>query len=238
MDLNLMKEKWLEQDRNLDLAIQLNRQLLVASKLNRVRSPLRRFAWWLGLEALLAFAGLLLLGSFIHAHFHEPRFWLPAVSLNLWIIATLGASVRQILLANQIDYDEPIAVIQKQLASLQLLAIRTNRWALLTGQLLWWIPFVIVAFKGLLDVDAYQAFGATMLLVNLAFSLALIPLALWLTPGFGDHLPPSRATDWLIRALSGDHLNAATDYLNTLSHFEKDPPLKINQPVQDGNPGS
>ena len=66
MDLDILKQKWLEQDRKLDLTIRLNRQLLIAAKLNRVRSPLRRFAFLIGLGAFTAFLAIAILGRFIH----------------------------------------------------------------------------------------------------------------------------------------------------------------------------
>ena len=158
MELDVLKEKWVEQDRKLDVTIRLNRQLLIAAKMNRVRWPLRRFAFLVGLGALLGLIGPVILGQFIYQHWAEPRFVLPAVVLDVWVIANLAASIRQMAMAVQIDYDEPIAVIQKQLESLRVLRIRTTQWALLTGQVVWWTPFLIVALKGFLDVDAYKVF--------------------------------------------------------------------------------
>jgi hypothetical protein len=39
MELDALKEKWAEYDRKLDVSIRLNRQLLMAVNMNRVRSP-------------------------------------------------------------------------------------------------------------------------------------------------------------------------------------------------------
>ena len=41
MELDVLKEEWVEQDRKLDGNIRLNQQLLIAANMNRVRSPMR-----------------------------------------------------------------------------------------------------------------------------------------------------------------------------------------------------
>jgi hypothetical protein len=222
MELDALKEKWAEHDRKLDVSIRLNRQLLMAANMNRVRSPLRRLAFFVGLGALIGLIGPVILGQFIYQHWAEPRFVLPAVVLHVWVIANLAASIRQIAMALQIDYDKPIAVIQKQLESLRVLRIRITQWALLTGQVVWWIPFLIVALKGFWDVDAYKVFGTAFLLANLAVGLAIIPLAIWVSRKFGDRMGRSPVMQRLMRELAGYNLNAATGFLATLSEFENE----------------
>ena len=220
MELDALKEKWAEHDRKLDVSIRLNRQLLMAANMNRVRSPLRRLAFFMGLGALIGLIGPVIVGQFIYQHWAEPRFVLPAVVLHVWLIASLAASIRQIAMALQIDYDKPIALIQKQLESLRVLRIRITQWALLTGQVVWWIPFLIVALKGFWDVDAYKVFGTAFLLANLAVGLAIIPLAIWVSRKFGDRMGRSPVMQRLMRELAGYNLNAATGFLAKVSEFE------------------
>jgi hypothetical protein len=219
IDLELLQQKWAEQDRKLDATLRLNRQLLVAASLNRVPSPLRRFAFFMGLEALICFAVAAMLGQFLYVHRSEPRFLLPALALHAWVIANLAFAIRQMVMALQIDYDKPIAAIQKHLEYLRLLRIRFLQCSLLTGQLVWWVPALIVLFKGALGVDAYQAFGGTLLAVNFLFSLAVIPLAIWMSRTFGPRMGRSPILQRLIWAIAGHNLNAASRFLATLSEF-------------------
>jgi hypothetical protein len=93
---------------------------------------------------------------------------------------------------------------------------------LLTGQVVWWIPFLIVALKGFWDVDAYKVFGTAFLLANLAVGLAIIPLAIWVSRKFGDRMGRSPVMQRLMRELAGYNLNAATGFLATLSEFENE----------------
>jgi hypothetical protein len=171
---------------------------------------------------LAGLAGLGLLGQFIYANWAEPRFALPAVVLHVWTIAMVAASLRPMAMALGIDYDQPVAKIQKQLEDLRVLRIRLTKWALLTGQLVWWIPFLIVALKGFLGVDAYRVFGAVYLLANVAFGLAVIPLAIWVSRKFGGRMGRSPVIQRLMRDVAGYNLNAATGFLATLAEFESE----------------
>lgn len=218
IDLDAFQAKWAEQDRKLDISIRLNRQVLMAANMNRVRSPLKRFAFFQGVQASIGLAAAMMLGQFLYAHWAEPRFVLPALALHVWVIADVAVSIRQMAMALHIDYDKPIAVIQKELESLRVLRIRCIQWALLTGQVVWWVPFLIVGLEGL-GVDAYRVLSGTYLAVNVLFGLAIIPLLIWVSRKFGDRMGRSPVIQRLMRALAGHDLNAATGFLATLSEF-------------------
>ena len=81
IDVDAFQQKWAEQDRKLDLSIRLNRRLLLATSMNRVRSPLRRFAFFMGVQATIGFGGTGILRQFVYANWSEPRFALPGVAL-------------------------------------------------------------------------------------------------------------------------------------------------------------
>ena len=220
MELDELKQKWAEHDRKLEVNIHLTRQLLSATRMNRVRSPLQRLAVFLALESVIALAVIIVLGSFIGDHIAMVRFAVPAAALDLFEIATIIVLIQQIRLALYIDYSKPVAAIQKQLESLRMLHIRHFQWTLLLAPLLW-TPLLIVALEGLLRIDAYKTLGAAYLLANLLFGLAIIPLAIWLSKKFGDRMDRSPKIQWVMKELAGYSLNAASDFLATLSEFEE-----------------
>jgi hypothetical protein len=222
MELDVMKAHWVEYDRKLDLTIRLNRQLLVAAKMDRARTPLRRFAALTAAGALFGLAVLVVLGNFIYGHWAEPRFALPGVVLQVWTIAMLAVSVRMTAMAVRIDYEMPLAEIQKQIERLRAVRVRATQWALLTGQVVWWAPFLIVAFEGFWGVDAYKVPGAGFLVSNVAFGLALIPLAIWVSRRFGAREEGSPTLRWLMRELGGYNLNAAQGFLAEVKAFSED----------------
>ncbi len=220
MELDELKEKWAEYDRKLESSIRLNHQLLTDTKLNRTRSSLTRLSVYLGLEAVAWLAVIIVLGNFIYEHISMARFAVPAVALDLYSIAMLSSLIRQIALARRIDYSEPIAAIQKQIEALRVLHIRTIQWGVLAG-LVGWVPFVIVVFKAVFGVDVYE--GAWVW-SNVAFGLALIPMAIWVSKKFGHRLNRSPAIQAFMRSLAGYNLNAAAEFLAELSRFERETP--------------
>ena len=218
MDLDELKEKWTELDRKLDVNIRLNRQLLSATKLNQTRSSLKRLAVYIGLEAAAWSAIIVVLGNFIYEHISMAQFAVAGVALDVYSIVTLNFLIRQIALALRIDYGKPIATIQKQIEALRVLRIRTIQWGVLAG-LVAWVPFMIVLFKVAFGVDIYEA---AWVWSNVAFGLALIPVAIWVSKKFGDRMDRSPIIQGLMKSLSGHNLNAAADFLMTLSKFEEE----------------
>ena len=221
--LDTLKDKWAEQDRKLDASIRLNRQLLTAGAINRSRSPMRRFSFFMGMGVLLGLVTLVVLGRFIYSHLAEPRFALPALVLHVWVIAYVAASIRQMAMASQIDYNEPILLIQKQIESLRTLRLRVIRWALLTGQLVWCIPFLVVVLKGLWDVDAYRVLSVPFMIASVALGLVLIPAAVWVSRKFANR-SGSPAVQRLMRELAGYNTTSASDFLAALAEFEHETP--------------
>ena len=219
LELDEMKKQWAEHDRKLDESIRLNRQLLSTTNLKGARSAMQRMAAFLGLEAVVQLAVVVALGSFIYEHIAMVRFALPAAALDVFAIAILIAMIRQIALGLQIDYDKPIAVIQKQLEDLRVLRIRYIQGIFLAATLAW-TPLMIVTLEGFWGLDAYRLFGTAFLVSNLLVGLAIIPLALWLSKRFSDRMGRSPMIQRLMRDLAGHNLNKATGFLATLSEFE------------------
>jgi hypothetical protein len=220
--LDELKLAWEAHDRKLDASLRLSHELLRAAKLNRVRSPLRRLVFELSLEIAASVVGLFLLGNFLAQHITEGRFVWPAAMLDVWLILCIAASIRQLVQANRIDYDEPVTTIQRQLGELRILRLRAFRLELLTGQIVWWLPFFIVALKLLFGVDAYRFLSTTFIVVNLLFGLAIIPLAIWITRRLGHRIERSAFMRRLADEIAGRSLTEAQTYMAKLSDFEKD----------------
>jgi hypothetical protein len=219
MDLDELKQKWAEQDRKLDAILRMNRQLLTASNLNRARSGLQRLAIALGVESVIWFAIIGALGHFIYEHAALVRFAIPAVCLDVYAIANLIALIRQMKAALDLDYSKPIAVIQKQIESLRILRIRYTQVAVIAGVLAW-TPFVIVALKGFLELDAYLVPGVPWLLANVLSTIAFAALAVMLSRKYGEQMGRSPFLQRLMKDVAGYNLNAAAESLVKLSEFE------------------
>ncbi len=80
---------------------------------------------------------------------------------------------------------------------------------------------MIVVFKAAIGLDIYQP---AWVWSNVAFGLALIPLAIWVSRKFGDRMDRSPFIQGIMRSLAGYNLNAAANFLATLKQFEEESP--------------
>jgi hypothetical protein len=223
LELDDFKELWLSQNRKIDAILQINRRLQLRAELTGPRAWLRWFRFGALVEILLGFLCLLWTGSFIYAHFGELRFLAAAAALHLWLVGAVGTAIVRYVRAGVIDYGAPVLLIQRQVESLRLFAMRSLRFLFVTGVVVWAVPFPIVAFRALFGVDLYAAIGAPILGMTLigsaALGFAVVMVCSLCVRHFGSSL-------WLrqsARALSGYSLNAAADQLLKLATFEREP---------------
>jgi hypothetical protein len=217
--LDELRAAWQEHDRKIEGSLRLNRELLRTAKLESVRTPLRRLSTRISAEIGVALILIICLGGFLGAHLAEPRFLWPAAILDAWLISCLATSIRQLVAVRGIDYAQPVTTIQGELSRVRMLRIRSVRWQLLTGQIVWWIPFVIVSFKALFGMDVYQIFSTAFLASNLLLGIAVIPIAIWAAKRFGSRLNGSPFWRWLMDEIAGRNLLDAQRYAETLVEF-------------------
>jgi hypothetical protein len=215
-DPDEMKEVWTAHDKKLDQSIRLNRDLLNAAILSKAHSATQRMSWALGLEAVTWFVMIVSLGSFISRHVGTLRLSLSAAALDIYAIAMLAATIRQIVALRKIDYSRAVTAIQRQLEMLRVLRIRITQRALLGGTVVW-APFLIVAARAFLGLDIVNGLW---LWVNVAFGLCLIPLAVWLSKVFGERMGRFPFIQRVMNDLAGRNLNAASEFISKLSEFE------------------
>lgn len=221
MDLQEMKDRWMEYDRKMEASLRLNTRILREMNLSRVDSSLKRLSRVIIFELLASLGVVIALGMFIAGHIQEMRFLAPAVALELCALALVVASIRQLAALHGLDYSAPVVAIQKQLEALRIERIRTTQWTLLLSPLLW-TPLLIVAIEGLFGVDAYLFLDGLWLAANLLFGLAFIPLMLWAARHFASRWKGSPLLQSLMDDLAGRSLVAATGFLNELSRFEEE----------------
>jgi len=221
MDLDELKAKWAEQDRKLETSIRLNREILRTMRTNRARTELQWLIPSLAVESILDFVIVTWLGNFIYEHIASPQFAIPAVALDLMVIALMVALIWQIVTIAQLDYDQPVAQIQKQLAMLRTVRIGYIQWILILGPLAW-TPLLIISMKALLGLDAYRIFGLVYLTANVLVGVVILLLAIWFSKQFGRRLGRTPFVQYLADTLAGYRLKAALGFLTTLSDFVKE----------------
>jgi hypothetical protein len=222
MTFEEMQQQWMAQERRIDTLVRVNRELLRERTARPLRKSMTRLSVFSALEAVAAAAGLLWTGSFLFVNWAEPRFLLPGLALHLWLAAALGASVYEITLARSLDYAAPLPELQRRVAELRAFRIRSMRVALLTGQVVWWIPFGIVALWGLFGVDLYRLVSLEHLLLQVGAGLALVALLPWAARLLVRSGAATGALAGTSRLLAGTDLASAERALTELARFETD----------------
>ena len=218
LDLDEMRQKWAEYDHKLDQSIRLNWELLKAAKLNAARTALQHMTVFLVLEALAWFVIVVALGSFIYDHLSAPQFALLGLATDFYAIGMLAATIRQIAAAQLVDYGKPIVGIQQQVEAMRVWRIRTVKWGVLAGVVMW-APSAIVTFKVLFGIHNYSA---TWLAANVLFGLGLIPLTLWVSKRYSDRMGRSPFMQQLMRDIAGHNLSSAAEFIARLSEFAEE----------------
>jgi hypothetical protein len=220
-ELDELKAQWEAHDRQLEKILRLNHELLSTAKLQPAESQLRRVGIYAGLEAAMWLVIVVALGNFIAGHIRMPGLALSAVAVDVMSIGMLSALIRRMIGALQIDYSQPIAVIQGQVERLRILRIQTTKWGILCGTVLW-VPWLAVVMQAVFGVDIYVSGAAAWVIVNVLFGLGLCVAAIWASKKYGDRIEASPVIQRLMKDLAGHNLIAARGFLATLREFERE----------------
>jgi hypothetical protein len=221
IELEDLRAEWAERDRSLAESVRVHSRLLhdaeIKSRLEAVRrhNAMRGPGLWVWIACLVG------LGMFLAHHFGDWKFFAPAAALDVWTIVTGVVTLRERIALDNVDFTRPPGEAQRELARLRISRARTLKWALLTGQVVWWIPFAIVVFEGLFGVDLYSvsSFMPTFMAINIVLGLAFIPFALVAGRFIGPALVGHRVSNWVLDVMSGRDLSEAMALAPRLEAF-------------------
>jgi hypothetical protein len=214
MELDELRARWAEHDRKLETSIRLNRQLLRENYTGRARTALRRLVALLGMGSIPLLAVIVFLGAFIHNNLGMPGLVWSAVLLEVMAVAALIAVNFQIGLALHVDYDQPVAAIQKRIEKLKRARIRYVQGICILS-VPTWFPIFAVFMKTFFGIDVFRTFDLNWILWNVAIGLAFIPPGVWLVRKFGNRMGD---------AIAGYNLGKASGFLKKIEQFEREEP--------------
>ena len=222
--LEELRDEWSERSRRMDERLRVTAHVLRDDWMQRHRERILKSAQFGPFNMAVWIATLALLGLFLATHVDEPSLFATALAIDAWVIATGVAGLRQRHALANIDYGRPLLELQAEVEALRIARIRTFNIAFLTGQIVWWIPFAVVGVAGFFGVNLYhsapfRAFAAW----NVAFGVAVIPLAVWLARRYGERLARTSAVRHVADSIAGRDIQAAREYLEKLRRFESGP---------------
>jgi hypothetical protein len=225
MELDDLKSEWLRRDERLEELLRISRFQLQQSIWERHgvevhrRSSLGVFYW---VVFVLTAASL---GVFMASEFGAPKFLVPALILQVWVIATHVATLLERDALLRLDFAAPVLTLQQQLEKLKQQRLRTFKWTFLSGQIVWNVPFMIVLFKGLLGFDLYAASDAMpfVMTVSVLVGLAFIPVAIWGSRQLAGRFQHSRLLQGLLDSLAGRDMQYSLSFVRRLQEFRDIP---------------
>ena len=221
MNLDQLRHEWAERDRILAKSISLNTRLLRENFLEKNLSHLRKLNGGF-IELVLSVPCILLLGSFNAAHWLDWKFFVSGVLLQAWITIMLAVGIAQRRALQNLDYSQPLLTLQRDIEILKMRRMVTLKWAFLTGQVVWFVPFLLVLFKGIFGVNLYAKSDwlQTFSIISIAVGTAIIPIAIWASTAFGKRWGQSVWFQQFTDNLAGRDLMAAKAFLEKLRKFE------------------
>jgi hypothetical protein len=220
---NLCRE-WRERDQKLNAAIQFNNQLLRQSLLDKNIAEIKKIGFAGALELMVWIPCIILFGIFNAQHFLDWKFFLSGLLLQAWVTAIPIISFRQRAALQAIDFGQPVVVLQREIATLTMHRVMTFKWAFLVGQIIWWVPFAVVFFKGVCGVNLYAQSDwlNKFMIVNIAVGVLLIPILIWLAKHLSPRLQNAHWFQKLIDGIAGRDMQAAKEFLRKLESFENE----------------
>lgn len=220
--LEELRDEWCGHSRRLDERLRLSAHLLRDDWIERQRERVRKLGPFGKFSMTVWIATMVLLGFFLGTHLNQPALFVTALVLDVWVIAAGVAGLREQQALRDLDYGLPLVELQGRVEALRIARIRSFNRAFLTGQIVWWIPFVVVVF-GALGANLYSSpqflvFAAW----NIAGGIAFIPLAIWLSRRYGERLSRSSIVRHIADSIAGRDIAAAREYLEKLRRFESE----------------
>ena len=224
LTLDNIKTEWMARDRQLETQLRMNTLMLRETLVDKNSAKLGSATTGNVFQILFTFPFLAFFGWFIARHLELPAFLLPAVLLQVWTVAMLALSIHQRSQVRSLDYGRPVLGLQRQIELIKISRLNTFKWAFLTGQLLWWIPFVLVLFKGVLGVNLYtvSTFMPTFIAWNIAFGVAFIPIARWSSKQLAGRLSESPRFQKFTDGIAGRDVEVARAFLQKLELFGRE----------------
>jgi cellulose synthase/poly-beta-1,6-N-acetylglucosamine synthase-like glycosyltransferase len=221
MELEQLKNLWVQQDKKLEKSLQLNMQLLREMNFDKAGKKLRTLIWLKAAEMSILLFMMICLLSFTIRHIAEPGFSISSFIIFAFITSGFISDIRQMGLIVEIraGYTEPIGHLQKKVERLKLLIVNYVKMSFLS------IPFfpllMIVSAKIFFNVDFLAPQFRAYLIANIVVGALLLPVFLWL---FRLLSKPNISNTWVKNFLSGSGWNQASlaqQFLTKIEEFER-----------------
>lgn len=232
MEVQQLKEIWLEYDKKLEKQVKLNVQMLKTMNLDKTRSSLQQFVRTPTLGLVIGLIVQMAMGAFIYHHLSMPQYVITAALIWVFALFQVISSGYQLSIllptrvGGEINYDTPVTEIQKKLERLKIYRVRYLTVTRFSYGLLW-LPVVIVGLKAFFDFDFFVYFDHLWILAVILCGVACAAFGIWLSRKAGAKKNTSSFLQKVIdniaaNDITGKGLTSAMAFLKVIEDFEKE----------------
>lgn len=216
MELDDLKSAWHSLDRRLQQQHDLNLQLYRQNKLDRMQSGLRPLFWGQIAQILFGVLFIALAALLWMSHPVDASVIVAGVVVHAYGVITIMAGAVVLAQMRRIDPSASVLEIQKQLARVRTLYVRSGMVAGLPWWFLWIVVLIVLA--GLGDVNLL-AKSPAVVWSSLGIG-ALGLLGTWWFHRWSRHPSRPRLAQTLEESVTGASLRRAKAELDELMRFE------------------
>lgn len=183
MDMNQLETAWQGLDERLAGLERHARRDHERRTVDGVRARLRLLTVGQLVQLAIGIAIVVFAGPYWIRHWGSPHLVVYGLAIHVYGLALLLGAVTQLMQLWRIDYRQPVLVVQKRLLELAWFRVRSERWLLVAGFVVW-VPFVFAAAASVgLDVWTTNPLAVWL---NLAVGVAMAAGVGWLAYRFRD----------------------------------------------------
>ncbi|MEM7103396.1 MAG: hypothetical protein AAF502_09725 [Bacteroidota bacterium] len=175
---------WKAYDQKLDKYLKVNERLLREVSFGKVRSLLREFKFTQIFELVCNALFTIFLMGYLIDNYAVLKFLLPGLGLLALMVWGMYWNITALDMMARTDVDTPVIVAQQRIEKLKMRE-RIERNALLVIIPVFWIAFMIVFFKGVLNLDFYVIFKG-LIWSSFAGSIIVATIIVWFLKKFPD----------------------------------------------------
>ncbi|WP_286232905.1 hypothetical protein [Thalassotalea sediminis] len=179
MNLDEMKNTWLQQSNDNAAAIKINQSMLTEMKITKQMKQLTNIKRARIIESILFFCIIFLLGQYIAQDFTLSATKISALVLNVFAIIGLAGNIAQIVLISNVDYSQPVRELQKNIYKICCHKLQLTKLLMMSTP--FYLAYVFLGFDVLLGVELFAYLESHMIWFYSASSALLLVVMAWLS---------------------------------------------------------
>lgn len=220
MELDDLKLAWARLEERAEAVETLVLSERRQRKLDKARRVLRWLSWGQAVQIVLWIGVVAVVAPFWIEHRRVPHLLAAGLTLHVYGVVTICATVMQLLLIARTYHTAPVVTFQRRLAELH----RFRAISTLALGVPWWILWMIATMVGaewLFDVDLY-AQSPAWIQISLGIGVVGMALTSWVAGRYAVRPPKSPSLRRIVDDLAGRSLRRATRQLDEVACFERE----------------